>query len=341
MKQERFKLYSFVFSLVLLVTLTASLYGGESGVFVPDKVEGVKEKKEGFTPSLKAIINFSYSHNKNVVGQDDGSTYNIGSIITGRGDYYNKNGHEWRNELNWQLQYLRTPQLPVFVKSLDLLTLSSTYLYHLKKTPWIGPFANLTLNTSVLTGRVIKASDTTVKYIGYDGSSYEKTFDAFDSIDLTKPLSPTVLREALGVFMDPLKSKPANLHMKLGWGAWEVFGRGGWVVADDPDTPELEVQRLHDSFQTGLEFSANFTGVQKEIFTYRLFANFMYPFYNNADTELSGLDLLNMEFEANLGVKPASWISVSYTFKAYKYPLVLDDWQISNGLFVSLVIDIL
>ena len=48
------------------------------------------------------------------------------------------------------------------------------------------------------------------------------------------------------------------------------------------------------------------------------------------------MEKLNMEFDFNLGVKLWDWASIDYIFKAYKLPMIFNDWQIMNSLLVSI-----
>mgnify|MGYP003574587078 CR=1 FL=1 len=67
----------------------------------------------------------------------------------------------------------------------------------------------------------------------------------------------------------------------------------------------------------------------------------MQPFVHNAETELTGLQLLNTEAEALLGFKITKWLSVDYQLKAYRFPLVLDAWQVQNGLLISFTANVI
>ena len=103
--------------------------------------------KEGWSPRLALGATASFGDNRSVVGQTDGGTLAIG-LKFDVGLDYRRGGHEWRNTLNLAEGLTRTPVIPVFVKSVDLLALESIYLYH--ATPWFGPFARATMLTKGL-----------------------------------------------------------------------------------------------------------------------------------------------------------------------------------------------
>jgi hypothetical protein len=125
---------------------------------------------------------------------------------------------------------------------------------------------------------------------------------------------------------------------RLGFGAWETFVRDGYFVEDNADTADLlELRQMQDSVQIGPELGMILSGAAKEILTYRASALFMQPVYvrQDIDTKIEGIDRMNMEFEVGLGVKITKYMAVNYTFKAYRQPLIIDDWQIQNNLLFS------
>lgn len=304
--------------------------------YLADKPKAAAKKVYGWVPYLKTSGNISFTNSQDVVGQPDGSTWNIGYILSGGLSYMNKNGIEWVNTLGWQLNYLKTPLIEQFAKSMDNFEINSTFLYHLPKVKWMGPYGQFGLRTALFPGYMITATDAQVDYISTKGDITRTTnFLAQDRIDLTDAFAPTILKQSLGMFVKPLDKKQLKAYIQLGGGAWEIFGRNGWILADDAATPNLEVKALDDTIQMGAELNFTLEGAWKKVFTYGLKANFMMPVYTNSDSDLSGLDLLNMDFEVKAGVKVSKYVSVDYTFKAVKFPLISEKWQLINGLVIS------
>jgi hypothetical protein len=311
--------------------------------YVPDKIDTTADKKApGWHPMLKASGTASFSHASNVVGTDDGSTWNFGLSIDGGLDYRGKTGHIWENLLKYQLTYSKTPLFEDFVKSLDNLDFSTTYLYEIPKVPWLGPFASARVLTSLFPGYVVRPVDTGLVRLDKQGAAIgdPTTLLANDRLDLTESFAPTTLRESIGMFARPVQKKAIDFQTRLGLGAWEVFVRDGLGIAGEEDGV-LTVKEMQDSFQLGGELEFTAKGIITDGVNYGAKAAFMFPFYHNADTDLSGMDLLNMEFEASLGVKLTTWASLDYALKAYKYPLIVDDWQVSNSLLLTATASIL
>jgi hypothetical protein len=143
------------------------------------------------------------------------------------------------------------------------------------------------------------------------------------------------VREGAGLFAKPIEKPAFTADVRLGFGAWETRVRDGFAVKGVTDG-YLELQQMEDSAEIGAELQIKLSGKHKELITYGARAEFMYPFWDNSTSGLEGGDLLNMEFELLFGVKLAKWISLDYAFKAQKFPLIIDEWQISNNLLLTL-----
>jgi len=326
---------SILTSLVLGIFLlfSAGPAGAQTeGKYVPEKPAAPADgKAPGRHPLLKAAANVSFSHNRSVVGNADGSNWNIGTLLNGGLNWLNAGGHSWENNLKWQLNYTQTPTLGLLTKSVDALDFNSTYLYNIPSIKWLGPFAELVLQTAVFPGYDVRAADVTV--VKPDGSR-EQVWAKL-KIDLTEPFAPALLKEMAGVFADALNRTEIKLNFRAGMSAWEVWARDGYVVADDGTTPELELKLIQDSTSFGSGLIAKATGALRPEVTYEAKAEAMYPFIQSTDTELSGAELLNLDFSFLLQVKLQKWLSLDYTFKALRLPLIQDKWQIQNGLLLS------
>jgi hypothetical protein len=325
-------------ALLAMTALTGTAVAQDDPGYIPEEVAAAAEEVDtGWDPSLSASANFSLASNKNVVGNVDGMTLSLGLMLNGSLKYLSTDRvHEWQNNLSWALGATRTPTVPVFGKSLDELDFETMYLIHLKKAPWFGPFVGLSLDTTLLPTDYITAEQVGIERHEIDGTvSSTHTYDAMEKIPLTPTLAPTSLRESLGVFATPLEREPIAIEIRTGVGAWETFTRNGFVIADDDTTDVLELQRLQDSVQLGAELNLTATGQFKDSVTYTARVALMQPFVHNAETELEGFELLNTEFEFLLGIRLTKWASLDYQFKAFRTPLVLDDFQIQNGLLLS------
>jgi hypothetical protein len=360
-----------IFALIALAAL-AALPGiaraqAAEATVIPGSTDEMESgaAESGWHPLLKASGNFNLGQTKNVPGTVDGVTLQFGYLINAGLGYLNDSKeHEWANTLAMQLAYTKTPAVERLLKSLDLIDFKSSYLYHIPAVPWLGPFVSFRLTAPMLPGYDVRPTDTNILKLRHDEALTQSATDPSHWLDgdgnvvnaenprvdtmaanrqirLTGAFAPLTLKEAVGLFAMPLDKVGAKLDIRVGFGAWETFVRGGHFLDDDANTADvLELRRLQDAVQLGPEFGAALTGTVKQIFTYGLTAQFMQPVYHTADTDLEGADLMNMEFGALAGVKVQEWLSVDYTFSAVKQPLLIDKWQVVNGLMVSLTFNV-
>ena len=333
MKLHAFIRYSF---LAVLAAATSPAAAQDDPGYIPDEIQAVEDDGTGWSPSLKASATVSMNHSHDVVGATNGLTFTGGFLLSGGLGHLSKNKqHEWRNSLNWGLSYTRTPTVPKFVKSIDALDFETLYLWHTPVAPWFGPFVGFELKSAVLPGNYVTPADVTASLTDTDGTTTTETIAALDSIDLTNAFAPLTLRESAGAFAVPVEKPEIRLEIRAGLGAMEAFVQNGYIVDDDADTPELELTQMQDSAQFGAEASLAVGGTVKEFMTYGARAAILQPFVHNAETDLTGAELMNFDFEVLLGFKLTEWASLDYQFKAFRTPLVYDGWQVTNGLLLT------
>ena len=66
----------------------------------------------------------------------------------------------------------------------------------------------------------------------------------------------------------------------------------------------------------------------------------LYPFYSDPEAAiggeiLEGVELTNVEISGKLSVKLAAWASLDYVLSAKYLPLIIDEWQVQNGLLLN------
>lgn len=340
--------------------MTSAALAQESGPkVIPEKAEGVTvADKTGWNPYLKLNANFALGQSKNSPGAPDGVSLQLGYIINAKLDYLSPTKrHEWATGLGLELAFTRTPVVDTFIKSVDKIDFRSAYLFHIPKVPWLGPFVAFRLSTPMLQTHLVQADPASVIRLERDeelaldaaGNPVDGAGNPIDAnhprvtnyesggrIKLTEAFSPLTLRESVGLFAIPLDQKAIKLDSRLGFGAWETFVNDGFTLDDNDATADLlELRRMQDSVQLGPELGVIVSGAAKEFLTYRASALFMHPVYHNAETDLKGTELTNMEFEVGMGFKITKYLAIDYSFKAYRQPLIIDAWQIQNNLLLS------
>lgn len=337
---------TFVFTAALAFALPAAAQ--EQPDFVPGqdiaketKEEDTNKRPEGWSFKLNLGFNFSLSHSSNVVGVEDGSTISVGGAVDGEANF--KSGqHEVLNRLGLQHTQSKNPAIDEFVKTVDNLELRSMYMYSLESVPWLGPFARARLQTAVLEGEFISGDPATLAITDADGNVTMQSLQPQQAFDLTDPFEPLVLRQSAGAFARPINRKNLSLVVSAGLGAQEIVSQGGFAVADDEDTADvIEVVEIKDSVQAGAEIELDAGGNLNTLVSWNLTASVLYPFYTDADTELEGTDLVNTEVGAKLSAKLAEWVSLDYVLTAKRIPLVLDAWQVTNGVLLTSAFNLL
>ena len=328
--------YAAVALMAMSLTFAVPAAAQDDPGYIPDEIKDDADDGTGWNPVLKASATVSLNHSHNVVGATNGLTFTGGFLLSGGLGYLSDNRqHEWRNSLNWGLSYSRTPTVPKFVKSLDSLDFETMYLWHTPKAPWFGPFVGFELKSAVLPGYYVTPADVTLSRTDTDGINTTEALPALDSVGLTNAFAPLTLRESVGAFAVPIEKPEIRLEIRAGVGAMEAFVQKGYFIDDNADTPELELTQMQDSAQFGAEASLGVGGRIKEFMTYGARASILQPFVHNAETDLSGSELMNLDFEVLLGFKLTEWASLDYQFKAFRTPLVYDGWQVTNGLLLT------
>lgn len=335
-----------VFAAVMGLASTATAQNQKE--LVPDEVENKGEGKEpGWYPRLILGASLSFAHSDNVVGQQNGQSWSIGPQIDFNIDYYG-GPHEWRNHIGIHEVFTMTPVIPdVFIKTTDSLEFESVYLYHVGGLPWFGPFVRSTMDTSMFPTKDIQANDHDYVRKGThtldDKSDAEVLKAGTTRYDLTNAFAPFKLTQSVGAFATPLDKPIIKLEFRIGIGAREVLVQDGEALSDDDATTDLlEVVQLEDFIQAGGELfvGANGTLVFDNLgkdrpLLYSIGAEILMPFYTDIDTDKSGVDLTAIEFQAKLGVKLFTWMSLDYALKLVREPLIVEDLQISNNLLLN------
>ena len=298
------------------------------------------EAPQGWKYKLSLGATGSYNHSSNVVGSVDGSTVQLGLIVTGAADW-TSGAHAWENALKVTETQTRTPTVDPFIKSADELALQTTYLFRIPGYEMIGPFARASLSTQVFESYDVRITDTTVRRIDRDGATSDEVVPAEERIELAKPFEPLLVKESLGAFANPVAKPAITVKTKLGAGLQHIFVRDGYKLQDDGATAELELVQHESSTQGGAEAEAEATGALAENVTYAAKATFFYPLYTSVETDLDGVELLTTDFSAKLSVRLAKWASLADGLAAKKIPLILDEWQVSQGVMLTAGFDLL
>lgn len=308
----------------------ANVTGKTDAVQRPDDVK----RPLGWTPGIAIGATFNLVDTRSVVGQQDGTTVTLGASIDGALDY-NEKLHEWRNTLKVGAGVTRTPALDEFIKSNDQLYFETIYLLHVIEI--FGPYARASIGTTMFPGTDIQPTPVNYVVANVDGTTTEYTGRR---LALTDPFQPITLRQGLGAFVQPLNQDRVHFEGKAGLGAQEIIA-AGLAISDDSDTPQVEVKELDDSYAIGAEAVANAWGFFDETkrVAYSIGVGALFPFATSdlPPGDERGLgDLISLQGQVGLNVKLFDWASLGYKFGVVREPLLLQEWQISNNLLLTI-----
>ncbi len=293
-----------------------------------------KERKEGWAGKLTLGATGSWSQNSNVVGSPDGATVQLGTLIDGLLEHVEGQG-TWSSTLKIQEAQARTPVIDSWTKSSDLLDLTSMYFYRLKSLDWVGPYGRVRGTTQAFAGELTKPAGYTVKYLRADGTTPTTTFAGQKFTRLTDPFDPVMFGEAVGLFANPTESTAINVRLKIGAASQQLLTSGGFTLADDAKTPEIEVKQLRNAVQVGAEGEVALDGKIGSDLSWKAKGAVFMPIYTSLANAATGIDALNTDVAAAVSYKLAKWLSVDYVLTAKKVPLVVDKWQVFNGVVLT------
>ena len=168
------------------------------------------------------------------------------------------------------------------------------------------------------------------------GAPITTLLPAQEKTKITGAFEPITLRESLGAFARPVQKKAITARVTVGLGAQEIISRGGIALTDNADTVDrVELSTIPSSVQAGAEVQLDAQGAVSDTLSYTLLANTLYPFFVSTDTPLKGVELANVTIEGKVSVKLAKWASLDYVVSVKRVPLVVDAWQVQNGLLLS------
>jgi len=304
--------------------LCVGLLGGtafaQAQIVPTSEVTGAeKTDPQGWNPFLGITGTLSLASNSNVVGQVDGFSTLFGLGITGGADYVDGK-HLMRTTLTIGEGFARTPVVDEFTKTNDSVKLEGLYNYFLTKD--FGLYGRLSLSTSAFSANDVRGTPTTWVEKNTDDPTMPTTrnTNAFRQ-RLAGSLAPFTLEESAGGFAEPIRKDKLHLSFRLGVGGRHTFADSVLVIDDDKATDEVELLRLSDVHQLGVEAFAGAAGKNKDgKASYRAGLAVLLPFVNNDKDDRGVGDLTRVGFEGQLTFNMYSWLGLVYTLNITRDP---------------------
>jgi hypothetical protein len=291
-------------------------------------------KVEGWDTYLALGLNGTLVQNQNVLGKDEGQTTTIGLKLDGE---LNHKGEQsvFMNSLSLMNAQSRTPLIGEYVKSDDKLKLESLYKHLFSRESSLGTFARAQLDTAVFPGYDTRAETNTYVISRLDATTET---EQSDRLRLTDPFRPLKLSESVGAFANLYSSEIFSADVKAGLGFRQVYVKGQLALADDSNTPEIEVTELDDYRKAGYEIGTDLGGktTDKRI-AYKLSANVLFPFAESPDASQddSMFDKRIIDVNGKVSVHLAEWVSLDYVLMALRDPNLTKETQLTQSVLLS------
>ena len=318
---------------------STSVAFAQAQIVPTDGIKGAeKTDLEGWSPVLGVTGTISLTSNRSVVGQVDGFSTLFGLGVTGGADYVNGR-HIMRSTLSINESFARTPVVDEFVKTNDVVKLEGLYNYFL--TQELGLYGRLSLATSAFPSDDVRGEPTTWVEKNPDDPTMPIPLEqmAFRQ-RMSSSFAPFTINEAVGGFADPIRKEKLSLSFRVGAGGRHTFADNVLMSDDDKATPEVELQRLRDVHQLGIEAFAGANGKTKDgKASYRAGLSLLLPFVNNDKDDRGVGALARIGFEGQLTFAMYSWMSLVYSLNVTRDPQLFakgdELTQVQNTLLLT------
>ncbi|MGE0551646.1 MAG: hypothetical protein AB7O24_21300 [Kofleriaceae bacterium] len=328
-----------VVAVVAIVMISSQAFGQAQLVPKEDAIKGATDKDvDSWNPTLAGTATVNMVSNQSVVGQVDGFSTLFGLGLSAGLDYIRPK-HVLRNTLSIAESFARTPVIDEFVKTNDVIQFESLYNYFLIKRA--GLFGRFSLQTSAFAAEDVRGEITSwVQKPRNDGDMPTLLNQSVFRQRLADPFKPLTINESVGVFAEPVQWESFQLSLRLGLGGRHTFASDVFLIDDDKATTEVEVLRLSDVHQLGVEAFAGAIGkLSKGKLTYRVGASALLPFVNNDEFERSASKLTRLGLEGALTFNVYEWMSVVYSLNVIRDPQLFpagdELTQIQNNLLLT------
>ncbi|MBI4818665.1 MAG: hypothetical protein HY791_20520 [Deltaproteobacteria bacterium] len=318
------------FVLVVDETTGDFLGGGE----VPDGE--LLRPREGFFGSLVIGGDLALNSRLHVLGATDGLGLTLRTFLDAKLSY-----EIAKSPLLLQLQIeegqRKSPDTDL-EKANDRADLDALYVYRLE--PWVGPYARLGVETTLLPG--VKPFDVPTDVVVIDAAGSADTRCRVDDLRLSPPLGLTAAKEGAGLNLRVFKSVFGESTVRAGVGARHILTRdlleqlpeGGFGDAcPDPAAARVVFVEVPTSHQIGVEG----TLLGSAQLTRWVVVNI------ELDTLLPFDDLAGIVLEANgsVALKLTSYVSINYVLRFLRDRSLSPDDRIQQDVSVRFSLELL
>lgn len=297
----------------------------------------VEDAPMGWKWGVKTVAGFNVIDKQNVVGQTDGKTQ-VYSLKLGTELNHYTASTEWKNSLDLDEVFSRTPTIDRTVKTSDELKLLSFYKHFFTTSSMFGLYARGSLETSVLDTYDERAEDATYTAARLDGTSSTKADDRYKTSTAFKPLTT---KESLGLICRVLNNPLYTLEVRTGAAAKQFYAKGAYQVADDSDQANIQLVELQDTRVAGFELAAELTGTTADKkLSYKAYSEALYPlsYSPKGDNDPERSKLISTESGLEATVAVYEWMGLSYAAKSKRDPQIQAQSQVTHSLLATVTV---
>ncbi|GMV40746.1 MAG: hypothetical protein AMXMBFR64_24620 [Myxococcales bacterium] len=278
------------------------------------------ETTSGWNIDLVLGGSVQFLRSDNVVGKGSASTVNLSAFVETL-LRYNDPEHLAYFRLNIEEGGdITLPDAP-YIATTDELELDLLYVY--KVTDWFGPYVRAALETNLVPGyEKLDSPRDTVK-LDTDGTVIDTEKEA-ESVELAGPASPIEVWYGAGGRFTWSPDYWFDLSTRIGVGGRQVFTRDLFVQVDDSDTPELELHRVPDVGQVGIEAAVVLDVLATRYVALNVEFDMLEPF--------DAWDEPVISLRTTVALRIASFASLNYVLRVKDDPALSPDTQIDQAV---------
>lgn len=217
--------------------------------------------------------------------------------------------HLWNTQLELEEGQTRLPDNDIFQSDTDRLFLHTIYTYRLLS--WFGPYARAGLETKLLPRYEVFDAPTDVVVVDEDGAPV-KTLTNRTEVKLGSTFAPLSFREGAGGNFRVLRSRIAELDVRLGFGGRQTVANGLWVFEEDLTGGPGRLIPVLDSSVEGFETTIVGLGRVTRFVTLSTEFDSLVPIAED--------DLVVLSWRNQVNIRLASFLSLNYRFNLTRDP---------------------
>lgn len=322
-----------------VVSLSFVLAAGAEELTLKETGKREDSLKPGWNYKAKLLSGLGFDSSHSVIGQEDGDTVKL-DVNFDLGATHIAGSNEWRNTFKYLGVTSKTPSLPRYVKATDEAQLVSLYLRTMKNYPKLGPYVRASATAPLFKGELVTAAPQ-----AYVNTSSGANLGSHTVLRVTDPFAPLTTKESVGLFWKALTKKNTKVEARIGAGASQTRGDGQLRVDDDDSTTEVELSRIKNVGQAGVELGLEWSGKWNKVSSYKLTFESLFPMTEvKADSpcaKCTDLERAQVDIKASVSTKATESLSLAYEYSASKQPDLLNEFQIRHGFKLTYEYDFL